>query len=290
MRTFRPAARPSKLRVVLALLLPLVVIVPMSGLAALTFGMTRASYTIAGGALTVKSGDFFAGTRTVPLSDITEARAVVLGRGRRTAGTALPGFCAGRFSYSDLGAVWQVTTCRAHAVLVRAAGLDRPIVITPPDPDQFLSDLRAGTETVINLPPPDKGPLRWLAATLGPLAILSALGASALLLLGPGRMEYRVGEGVLEVRTLFGAKRWPARGARARAYTPGRLWRVAGAAAPGYYTGLYRESGESTRVYATAVDRVVLFEGEARVLVNPEDRVGFLRALEEEGASIEKHA
>jgi hypothetical protein len=99
-----------------------------------------------------------------------------------------------------------------------------------------------------------------------------------------------VGDGAFEVRTLFGRKRWPTKGARAKDYSPSRLWRVAGTAVPGYYTGVYRESGETTRVYATDVQRVVLFEGEQRVLVSPEDRVGFLRALEEEGVDVQHHA
>src|SRR5262245_44361145 len=57
MREFRPPVRPSVVRVALAVLIPVVVIVPMVALLALTLGMTQASYTIADGALVVKSGD-----------------------------------------------------------------------------------------------------------------------------------------------------------------------------------------------------------------------------------------
>lgn len=288
MRELRPPVRPSALRLVLAIVLPLIVLVPMGALLALALGMTEASYTIAGGALVVRSGDLFVGQRTIRLADVTETRVVVLHGGRRTAGTALPGFCAGRFSYPDLGAVWQVTDCKGRALLVRGAG--DTILITPPDPQGFADKIRSGAETVVTLPPPDTGPLRVLLLVLAPAAIITSLMVSAVLLLGPKRMRYLVGEGAFEVHTLFGRKRWPTAGARAKAYSPSRIRRVAGTAAPGYYTGIFRESGLTTRVYATEVERVVLFEGAQRVLVSPEDRVALLRALEEEGVEIQHHA
>lgn len=290
MREFRPPVRPSAFRVGLGLLLPIIVLLPMGALLALVLGMTEASYTIANGALVVRSGDLFAGERTVRLADMTEARVVLLHGGRRTAGTALPGFCAGRFSYPDLGAVWQVTDCSRRVLLVRGPEGTLPILITPPDPEGFANKLRSGAETVVTLPPPDKGPFRILLLVIAPAGIVTAILASALLLLGPSRMRYLVGDGAFEVRTIFGRKRWPTAGARAKAHTPERLWRVAGAGAPGYYTGIFRESGQTTRVYATDVERVVLFEGAQRVLVSPEDRVALLRALEEEGVEIERHA
>lgn len=148
--------------------------------------------------------------------------------------------------------------------------------------------IRAGTATVVTLPAPDKGPLRLVGLIVGPLGLITSAMVSAVMLLGPGRMVYRVGEGVFEVKTLFGRKRWPTRGARAREYKASRLMRVAGTAAPGYYTGIYREAGQTTRVYATETERVLLFEGEGRVIVSPEDRAGMLRALEEEGVTIER--
>ncbi len=289
MREFRPPVRPSVLRTVLAVVLPLVVLFPMGGLVLLATGATQARYTIADGALVVKSGDWLAGQRSVLLADVTEARRVALHGARRTSGTALPGYCAGRFSYPDLGQVWQATDCSGRAVLVRARGAELPIVITPPDPDAFVEALHARTPTDVTLPAADKGSLRAIAFTVAPIMIIIVLMVSALMLIGPSRMVYLVGDGALEVRTLFGKKRWPTAGARAKAYTPSRMWRVAGTAVPGYYTGRFRESGQGTRVYATAIDRVVLFEGADRVIVSPEDRVEMLRALEAEGATIERH-
>jgi hypothetical protein len=282
--------RSSVARTLIAVVLPLFVTVPMIGLAAVVSGMSPASYTIGDGALVVKSGDFFSGSRSVALDDVTDARVVTLRGGRRKAGTSMPGFCVGRFTYPDLGAVWQVTDCGSRAVLVQARGEERPIVLSPPDGEAFLEHLRAGSATQVTLPPPDT---RWLKALFYVVLLGGVVGplmVSALLIFGPSRMRYLVGDGTLEVETLFGRKRWPTRGARAKGHTPSKLWRVGGTAAPGYYTGLYRESGETTRVYATDVMRVVLFEGPARVILSPEDRVAFLRALEEEGVAVEHHA
>ncbi len=216
---------------------------------------------------------------------MAEARVVNLGSGRRVAGTALPGFCGGHFRYTDLGDVWQATTCSSRGVLVRAVGAELPIVVSPPNADVFLEALRGGIPMHVTLPPPEMGPLWIVALVVGPLALVGIVVLPVLLLVGPGRMRYLVEGGRLEVITLFGRQSWPTRGARARPYTPGRMLRVGGTAAPGYYTGRYRESGQPTRVYATDVKQMVLFEGEARVLVSPEDREGFLKALE--GAGVE---
>lgn len=290
MQEFRAPVRRSLVRTLFAVVVPLIVVVPMAALIAVVLGMSPASYTIGGGTLVVHSGDLFAGTRTVRLADVTEARVVALRGGRRTAGTALPGFCAGRFAYPDLGSVWQVTTCGPTGVLVEARSEERPIVISPPDPDAFIARIRSGTETTLTLTPPDTGPLRVLLLLVAPLGMLTGIAVGAVLILGPSRMRYRVGDGMLEVRTLFSRKRWPTAGASAKGHTPHKLRRVAGTAAPGYYTGLFRESGQSTRVYATDIERVVLFEGPARVILSPEDRVAMLRALEAEGATVVHHA
>ena len=71
MREFRPPVRPSVFRVVLAVVLPLIVVVSMGTVATLAFGISQATYTIAGGTLVVRSGDFFTGERTVRLADVT---------------------------------------------------------------------------------------------------------------------------------------------------------------------------------------------------------------------------
>ncbi len=288
MAEFRPPVRPSKVRVALAVLLPLVLIGPLGGAAFMMMGVSPASYAIGDGVLTVRSGDLVSGSRTIPLSDVTEVRAVGLGGGWRVVGTALPGYCVGRFRYPDLGTVWQVTDCSSGGLLIRSRSDPQPVVITPPDPVVFTDFLRAGTSIRVTLPPPDTGTVKVIALLVIPLAIITLLILPVLLLLGPSRIRYVVKDGGLLVETIFGRQSWPTHGARARPYTPGKMWRVGGTAAPGYYTGRYRESGQATRVYATDIKSMVLFEGEARVLVSPEDRSAFLRALANEGVVVER--
>jgi hypothetical protein len=262
----------------------------MAGLLALVLGASPSSYTISNGTLIVRSGDWFAGTRMVRLADVTDVRIVSLHGGHRVAGTAMPGYCTGRFSYPDLGSVWQVTRCGPNGVLVEAASEPSPIVIAPDNPSDFVARIRAGTETAIVLPSPDLGPTRVILAVLAIAAFASSAALFALLFFGPSAMRYRVGDGVLEVYTLFGRKRWSIPGAHAKGHTPVKLRRLAGIAVPGYHTGLYRESGATTRVYATDLARVVLFDGPARVILSPKDRVEMLRALEAEGAHVLHHA
>jgi hypothetical protein len=287
MREFRPPVRPSVFRVVLGLVIPFIIAVPVALLVVLAVPTEGPRYTITGGVLTVSSGERWSSPRSVRVADLTTVRAVDLGGGKRRAGTSLPGLCAGHFAYPDLGDVWQVTDCSRRAILLEATGAALPILVTPPDPSDFLARLKTGADTTIALPPADRTILRILALVLGPIALLSSAILPVLLLLGPRRMVYLVGGGMLEARTVFGKKRWPTEGARARAYTPSRPLRLMGTSAPGYHTGLFRESGQTTRIYATRLDQGVLFEGPARVLLSPDDPEAMLRALREEGVTIE---
>jgi hypothetical protein len=288
MREFRPPVRPSVVRIVLAVVIAAAALVPTGLLLRVVTGMSQVSYAIEAGALTVRSGDPTWGNRTVRLADVTDVRITDLRGGRRTSGTALPGYCAGHFSYEGLGGVWQATNCAGRAIVVRSRDVGTPVlVITPPDLERFQAALAAGTDTIVTLPPPDKGPLTLIAWISAPVALIATLMIGSLLLFGPSRMRYLVGGGALEVRTIFGKKRIELAGVHARPHVPSRLWRIAGSAMPGYFTGLFREEGKNTRVYATDLTRTVLIvSGDARVIVSPESREAFLGALEEQGASV----
>jgi hypothetical protein len=287
MREFAPPVRPSVVRSAFGIVMPLVVLLPMLALYPVLFATHGVTYRISNGTLTVETADAFSGSRTVKLADVTDVRVVALGRGRRVAGTALPGYCGGRFEYPGLGAVWQATDCGSTAVVLRARSEALPIVLTPPDPATFVEDVRTGREGSVTLAPAKSG-LRFVVLGVLGAALLATLMASALAFLGPKKMRYVVREGALEVHTLFGKKRFAVAGARARVHRPSRMWRVGGTGLPGYFTGLFREEGKNTRVYATDLGgEVVLLEGEARVIVSPIDRAGFLRALAAEGASVD---
>ncbi len=288
MREFRPPAKPSFVRTVLVVLVAVAALVPTVLIVRLATGLSQASYEIGDGSLVVRSGDVTWGDRAVRLADVTETRVVLLRGGQRTGGTALSGYCAGHFRYDEIGEVWQATTCARRALVVRTRDPNTPIlVLTPPEPEAFQAALAQGRAMTVTLPPPDKGPLTLVALVSVPLALGAAAMLAALVLLGPRRMRYLVGDGFLEVRTLFGRKRIALAGRHARPHAPKRIWRVAGAAMPGYYTGLYRDEGRNVRVYATDLEHGVLVEGESRVIVSPEHVEFFLAALRDEGAVVD---
>jgi hypothetical protein len=282
MKEFRPPQHASALRTLVGVILPLVLVVPFAVLAPVLLRVHHPRYEISGGTLTVASDDVW-GSRTMRLADITDAETVRLGRGRRTSGTGLPGYCAGHFSYPNLGAVWQVTNCGGAAVVIHPSTEPAPVVLTPPDGAAFVGALRAGQDLTVELPPAELGPVKYLLFAVMALGFVTMLMVSALFLKGASSMRYVVGGGSLTVHTLFGTKRFSLAKTRARVHRPAALWRVAGAAIPGYLTGRFRESGQSVRVYATEAREVVLLEGAERLIVSPSDRAGFLEALRAEG-------
>lgn len=272
----------------MGLVLLVLVVAPVGALVFFMTGSMQVIYRISDGKLQVESGDRMSGTRTVELSQITEARAVQLQGGRRTMGTAFGGFCAGKFEYTNLGEVWQATDCSRSAVVVRAASSALPIVMTPPDPEGFVQRLRQGEFTTVLLPAPDKTMVKTIAFVVAPIAAITGFMVLLVIGLGAERMVYRVEAGELQVATMFSRKRWPTAGMRARKHCPRTTLKIAGTGAPGYYTGLFRQDGTSTRVYATEVKQGVLIEGPARVFLSPESPDAFLHALEREGAEVNR--
>jgi hypothetical protein len=221
----------------------------------------------------------------VPRAAITAVRPVELGPGRRTMGSAIPGYCVGAFTVDGLGPVWLATSCGRSAVVVEAAGQPRPIVVAPADRDGFLEALSAGRAAAFA--PPAGAPMAgWTAVrllSLLPLLLVPVLVAT--FFVAPGRLRYEVGSGELVVRTLLATRRFPLAGARVRRCTPGRILKVAGNGLPGYYTGWYRADGGSVRVYATRLVDGVLLEGARRVFVTPAEVEAFVEELKRNGAS-----
>jgi hypothetical protein len=252
----------------------------------LASGSYRITYALTAGTLTVDSGSRLDGVRSVPLGLIGDRRVVSLRGGRRTRGTGMEGYCTGRWSYPELGTVWQATNCPGSGVLLVTADGELPIVVSPPDPEAFLAALESGKDFGIELPAADATLIRALPLFGAAFALVTGGMVAALMLLGPGRMAYLVGEGQIEVRTLFGRKSWPLAGLRARPHRPAVTLRVAGTGAPGYYTGMFRVDGTLTRIYATDLKAGVLLEGPARVYLSPEDVAGFLDAMRAAGAQV----
>jgi len=225
-------------------------------------------------------------SRTVFLATIDEARPVRLAAGGiRVAGTGMPGFCAGRFHYPQLGSVWQATSCVADVVMLRVRGEDRLFLVSPAERFAFMDALRSRTPSTFPPASAGKWPLWW--RLLLPLLGLLPIPILVLFLVGPARLGYRVDGGVLEVRTWLRRIRIPLQGARARRHHASRGWRLFGVRLPGYSAGWFRLDGKTTRVYATGRDGV-LIEGRQRLFVTPADSDAFLGALAEAGATVDR--
>jgi len=255
-------------------------------LGAIALGSNQVSYGVRGGTVTIDSGSFIDGKRTFPVASVTDARALTVSGGRRTRGTGAPGLCTGLWWYPAVGDVWQATNCSSHAVLLQVTGEERPILLTPPDPDAFVAQVMGGTDVSIVLPPGDATVMRVVPGIGALVMVLSAALVLLLFIAGPKRMRYVVADGNLSIETIFSRRSFEARELRARLHVPSVTLRLAGSAFPGYYTGLFRVDGVTTRIYATQLkSEGVLLEGPARVFLSPEDPAALLKALEEAGAS-----
>ena len=286
MNEFRPPQVRSRARLILGLVLLPIGVLPVLLVGPLLLGRPRIVYTIDQGKLTVFTGGVFDRQRSVPLRELRSGRDVAVGRGSRSWGTALPGYCVGRFSYEDLGPVWQATDCGRRGVLLKLRDGTRPWLLSPPDVLDFLAKLNAGVVTTIELPPVRSS---TFARVMGPLLLgllLLVAAVETLIVLGPSRLSYVVRDDFVEVRTLFARRRWLTAGMRARRHRPRVTLRLAGSAMPGYYTGYFRADGKTTRLYATTLEDGVLLEGPARVYLSPADPAAFLDALREAGAEV----
>jgi hypothetical protein len=223
--------------------------------------------------------------RTIDLTSVVTVEEMTLGRGRRVAGTGLPGYCVGVFSYDEIGRVWQATDC-SHSALVLRRTDDTPIVLTPPDRDRFRTALENGGGYHESQPRPDTG-RGWLMIKLMVLFTpLLGMLVPLIFFIAPGRLRYRVVSGGLEVSTMLGTKLFATAGCTARSHKPKVGMRLWGTGAPGYYTGTYRVDGTNTKIYTTSVKEGVLIEGPGvRVLVNPENEDAFLDAIRTTGGA-----
>jgi hypothetical protein len=277
---FRPPRRRRGLQILIGLPLSLLVLGPTVFAAWLVWAPHVVEIRVADGSLDITTAPApFKRHRTIELSDIAAVEDAVLGRGHRTAGTALPGYCVGRFRYDNLGSVWQATDCSRDVLVLRRTD-DLPIILTPPDPVRFRQALATGGGYDEAQPPPTPG-RGWIFVKLMVLAApLLALLVPMVFLIAPARLRYRVEPGSLSVHTMLGTRRFTTTGCTARPHVPRVGLRLWGTGAPGYYTGLYRVDGANTKIYTTSVERGVLIEGPGlRVLVNPEDEQGFLDAM-----------
>jgi len=281
---FRPTVNPSRWRLILSgFLAALILGLALAGAAVLLLPR-HLEYRVSEGELDVTSGLSLHPThRRWPLAAVREVRPVELRGGRRLVGTALPGYCVGRFRYPATGAVWQATDCRGRGLLLRIDGEPRPVLLTPPDPGAFRRAVSDGGpyrhRFVFRGPPPSwwRGIQLFAALITG-----AAMWAAALFVLGARRLRYVVRPGELVVRTLFSSRRVPLAGLSARLDRGIRLWlRLWGIALPGYLAGLFKIPGSVASVYATSASGpfVVLEGGRRPLLLTPAEPEAFLEAL-----------
>jgi len=287
MQEFRPPASGARFRFWLAVAVAVAGIVPLVAVGSLVWTPVQVEYVVADGVLTISPGGWFDGERRVEVGLVASVRPVDAVRGRRRVGTVMPGYCVGRFHYESLGTVWQATDCGREAVLLEVRGEDLPWLVTPPRRADFIARLSAGGGYSARLPIAPRGWFHVAMAALVLAGVTTLAAVIALLKAGPSRLVYLVGDGRLEVRTLFTRREWNAAELHAHRHSPRRWLRLMGSSVPGYHTGLFRLDGARTRVYAAHRGEGVLLEGAERVFLTPEDADAFLAALHAHGTVIE---
>jgi len=281
---------PHARRTRLLLGVPLVLFAAVATLTSgwLLFAPHQATVTVEAGELTVTAGaPPFTTVHRVALADLVSLRRVQPTGGRRTLGTSMPGYCVGRFTYPELGTVWQATSCEPEGLLLTVRTLDTPLLLAPEPQGVFVLVVNAGGRFAAEPIRPRPGAWRWgLAAVSLPLPALTALLA-LLFFSAPARLAYVVRPGSVDVVTLFGTRRLATAGLSARRHRPRvgiRLW---GTALPGYQHGWFRVDRVPTRVYATDVKGdCVLLENGGRTLLSPADPDELLATLREVGVTI----
>ncbi len=285
---FRPPRLKRGLQLALGLPLTLVVVLPTLFAAWLVWAPHVVELRVDEGWLHVSTAPApISSHHAFDLSTIVAVEEVRVSRGRRVAGTGLPGYCVGIFSYDEIGRVWQATDCSRDVLVLRRSG-DKPVVLTPPDRDRFRAALAAGGGYHESQPPPDPGRGWFMIKLMILLTPLLGVLVPVIFFVAPGRLRYRVISGGLEVVTMLGTKRFPTPGCTARHHHPRVGLRLWGTGAPGYYTGTYRVDGVNTRIYTTSVDEGVLIEGPGvRVFINPDNEAAFLEAMHTMGGATD---
>jgi hypothetical protein len=222
--------------------------------------------------------------KVVELGRIYEAQPTVLRGGQLRMGREKPGYCVGLFYFGSVGEAYLATNCSDRAVVLKASGEVAPIVVTPPDGNEFIRALYAARPARFEAPSNMRG-AGLVVAVLLLVLVLVVAGLVAALWLAPHRLSYEVGNGQLVVNTLMKRHVFSVPGTRVKVHRPLLGDRLSGVHLPGYWVGSYTLDTMATTVYASIKDEGVLVEADGRLFLTPQDKQGFLAALEEAGAT-----
>lgn len=285
---FRAKIRRSRASIVFAVGIIIVLVVS----AVMCFGeaVASASYTLREGVLTIDSGTIMAGRRSFATPAITHAEVIAVANGVRTFGIADSKLCTGIWRYPDIGVVWQVTDCSAEVVRLDVVGETQPILVTSRDRKAFIEQLSNGTTARVHQDV-GRSPIRAMPTCIGVVLLVVAGVSAFMIILGPSRIRYLVGDGGLTIRTAFVRRLVDTTNMRARLWSPSFRMRVFGTALPGYYTGIYSTKIGYVRVYAADMRSAgILLEGRRTVFVCPCDPDAMLRALHGVGITVSDSA
>lgn len=203
----------------------------------------------------------------------------------RVGGTAMSGFCAGRWRLADGRPAQLATDCAADVVQLEL-GNDL-LIVSPRDADGLLSALAtpgASWSEALPVTRGDRTGERW--AFLG-VALLAVSTVGFVAWMASRSLVYRIEGGELVVPAHFAAVRVRLAGATARKTPLTGAFRLAGTAIPGsLYLGRFRGCGRWLHCASSTVTDGWLVEGERVVYVSPADDAAFADALRAAGATV----
>jgi hypothetical protein len=294
MKTFAPTPANRIVATIFGVVMSLV----LTGLTFFTASIFWASrsihYTVNDSSLRVEihAGFLMSTTRTMSLpadpSESLSIKQMPLRTLRRTNGTRMANFCVGSFEFGDIGNAWTAGNCTRDVVVITPSATSkvtdndtRPWVLTPPDPNGFISALVHHTHLSVDAPQWEVDTVsQWFA--LVPLFLIAIDLLLVALVFGAGRLRYSIDGGTLIVQRALSEIRFDLRGAAVDPFQPDRVIRAFGTAYPGYYAGKFWLNGTVTSLYASTLrtrGALILLRDGRQVYVSPEDVAGFVDAV-----------
>jgi hypothetical protein len=161
--------------------------------------------------------------------------------------------------FDEIGAAWAAGNCTRDVVVVTPSATSivtdhdtRPWVLTPPDPDAFISALVHRTPLSVDARQWEVDTVsQWFA--LMPLVLFGLDLLILAIVFGARRLRYTVDGPTLIVQRALSPIRFDLRGAKVDSFQPDKVVRAIGTAYPGFYAGKFWVNGTMTSLYASAL-------------------------------------